>query len=89
MKKFGIGVLFGIAVSAMFFVPLLIIERRGKFEDGLRSGIIAGRREAAQAIEKEFGFYDRHSPYERLFSVKSTDVISIETNGAKTIRVIP
>jgi hypothetical protein len=89
MKKFGIGVLFGIAIATMAFVPLLISERREKFEYGLKNGMIAGRREAAQAIEKEFGLYDGHSPYNRLFSVKTTDVISIETNGTKTIRVIP
>ena len=48
-----------------------------------------GRVEAADALEGEFGRYDGHTPYKVLFSVKATDVISIETNGIRRVRVIP
>jgi len=64
-------------------------EAHDKFEFGRANGIRAGRFEAADALQKEFGLYDGHSPYKVLFSEKTTDVISIETNGVKTVRVIP
>ncbi|HEX5219121.1 MAG TPA: hypothetical protein VFZ59_06100 [Verrucomicrobiae bacterium] len=89
MKKFTLGVLVGIAISAFTFVPFLLRERREKFQFGRTNGIVAGRFEAADALEKEFGRYDGHAPYKVLFSVKTTDVVSMETNGVKTVRVIP
>ena len=89
MPKFMLGVIVGIALGATVFWPLLLSERHNKFEFGRTNGIVAGRFEAADALEKEFGRYDGRSPYKVLFSVKSTDVISIETNGIKTVRVIP
>jgi hypothetical protein len=89
MKKFSIGIIAGIAMSAAIFVPLLRSERHDKFEFGRKNGINAGLFQAADAIQKELGCYDGHSPYKVLFSVKTTDVVSTETNGVKTIRVIP
>lgn len=89
MRKFFLGVFVGIAISAIILVPLLRSERRNKFDFGRKNGIVAGRFEAADALEKEFGRYDGHAPYKVLFSVKTTDVISTETNGVKTVRIIP
>ena len=89
MRKFLLGVFVGTVVSAIAFVPLFLSERRDKFDYGRKHGMVAGRFEAADALGKEFGYYDRHSPYKVLFSVKSSDVISIETNGVKTVRIIP
>jgi hypothetical protein len=89
MKKFILGVFIGVAISAIVFVPFLFSERRDKFEFGRKNGIVAGRLEAADALEKEFGRYDGHTPYKVLFSVKTTDVVSTETNGVRTVRVIP
>ena len=45
--------------------------------------------DAVDAVQNEFGLYDGHSPYKFLFEVHTSDLISIETNGVKTIRVIP
>ena len=45
--------------------------------------------DAVDAIQKEFGNYDSHTPYKSLFAVHTSELISIETNGVKTIRVIP
>jgi hypothetical protein len=89
MKKFALGVVAGVGVSAIIFIPLLFSERQNKFEFGRSNGMVAGRFEAADAIEKEFGRYDGHAPYKVVFSVKTTNVISTETNGVKTVRVIP
>ena len=89
MKKFISGVFVGVAISTVIFVPLLLSERRDKFEFGRNAGIVAGRFEATDALFKEFGLYDGHTPYKVLFSVKTTDVISTETNGIRTVRVIP
>ena len=89
MKKFALGVLCGIVAASLLFVPLLLSERRDKFEFGRKNGINAGRFEAADALEKEFGRYDGKTPYKVLFSVKTTDVVSTETNGVRTVRVIP
>ena len=89
MRKFLLGVFVGIVVSAVVFVPLFLSERRDKFDFGRKNGVVAGRFEAADALEKEFGRYDGHKPYKVLLSVKTTDVVSIETNGVRTVRVIP
>jgi hypothetical protein len=89
MKKFTFGGFVGIAISVIVFVPLRLSERRNKFEFGRNNGIVAGRFEAADALEKEFGLYDGHTPYKVLFSVKTTSVVSMETNGVRTVRVIP
>jgi hypothetical protein len=89
MKKFALGFSAGLAACAVVLVPLLLSERGNKFENGKYHGNIAGRFDAADALGKEFGQYDGHSPYKVLFSVKTTDVISVETNGIKTVRIIP
>jgi hypothetical protein len=89
MKKFISGVLVGVVLSTIIFVPVLLSERHYKFEFGQKNGIVAGRLEAADAIEKEFGRYEGDGPHKVVFSVKTTDVVSIETNGVKTVRVIP
>ncbi len=89
MRKFILGVFVVVAISAIVFVPLLLTERRDKFEFGRKNGIVAGRFEAADALQKEFGPYDGHAPYKVVFSVKTTDVVSTETNGVRTVRVIP
>lgn len=79
----------GVLLSTVIFVPLLILERHEKFQFGRNNGIVTGRFEAADALEKEFGRYDGHSPYKVLFSVKTTDVVATETHGVRTVRVIP
>jgi hypothetical protein len=89
MKKFTLGFLVGATVSAVVLVPLVFKDRHDKFQFGRNSGLIEARSEIAATIEKEFGLYDGHTPYTLLFSVKTTDVISTETNGVKTVRVIP
>jgi hypothetical protein len=78
-----------ICASALFIFVILPKEAHDKFEFGRTNGIVAGHFEAADALQREFGLYDGHSPYRVLFSEKTTDVISIETNGVKTVRVIP
>ena len=89
MKKFALGFFVGIAFTAFAFALIFRREIRDKYEFGRNNGITAARIEAAQALEKEFGQYDGRSPYKVLLSVKTTDVISIETNGVKTVRIIP
>jgi len=105
MRKFILGVLVGLVISAIFSamcIPGLIIsEGHSKFVDGHKKGIAAGRFEAAETLEKEFGHYDWKGPYTILLSVtgqvsflsgsvvKTSNVVSIETNGVKTVRVIP
>ena len=89
MRKFLLGVLVGLVSSAICIPGLLISEGRSKFLFGRTNGIVAGRFEAADALEKEFGRHDGKTPYKVLFSVKTTDAVSTVTNGVKTVRVIP
>jgi len=89
MKRFALGFVVGGATCAVTLVPVVLAQLRSKFDYGRHQGHIDGRREAAQALGKEFGQYDGRSPYTVLFSVKTTDVISVETNGIKTVRIIP
>jgi hypothetical protein len=88
MKKFISGFLAGAAVSGVLFFVLLRSERRYSWEGGRRSGIIQGHFDVADALQKEFGVHDG-SPYKLLLEVKTTDIVSVETNGIKTVRIIP
>ena len=79
----------GFAISVAVFIPLERSAVRTSWDLGVKSGVIDGKFLAADALEKEFGRYDGKTQYSFLFSVKTTDVISIETNGVRTVRVIP
>jgi hypothetical protein len=83
MRKFIAGLTVGFVSAAAIFLPLWLSARRDN------PGRQTGRSEAAETVLREFGSYDGSSPYKLLFSVKTTDVIIIETNGVKTVRVIP
>ena len=89
MRKIIIGMVLGAAIAAGLLIPILIHERHAKFEFGRKNGRIDSLFDAADALDKEFGRYDGNAEYKRLFHVKTTDVISIETNGVKTVRIIP
>jgi len=78
-----------ICASLIFIFLILPAEDRGQFDYGFTNGVIRGNMDAADAIQKEFGTYDDHLPYKNIFSVHTSDVVCIETNGVKTVRVIP
>jgi hypothetical protein len=86
-----IGVFLSGFISAGVLVCFFILpkEDQFQFEYGFENGELQGRMDAVDAVQKEFGLYDGHGPYKFLFEVHTTDLISIETNGVKTIRVIP
>lgn len=86
-----IGTFLGGFFCAGVFVWFLILpkEDQFQFDYGFRNGELRGQMDAVDAIQKEFGFYNGHSSYKVLFEIHTTDLISIETNGVKTIRVIP
>lgn len=101
MAMFIIGVLVGLALSAVSLPGFLLAKGRVKFLEGRTNGITVGRFETAETLEKEFGHYDGKGPYTVLLSVtgkvsypsgsvvKTSNVVCIETNGVKTVRVIP
>jgi hypothetical protein len=89
VKKVILNILIGMAIATAFFMPVLIHERRNQYTIGHNAGKIDGLLEAARAPENEFGRYDGHAKYRRLFGVKTTDVISVDTNGTRTVRIIP
>jgi|GEM_PF-2584303 hypothetical protein len=101
MAKFILGFCVGIAMSGICIFGLLIAKGRTSFVEGRTKGIAVGRFEAAEAIEKEFGHYKGESAYQVLLSttgrvtsysgtvIKTNTVVCIETNGVKTVRVIP
>ncbi|HTJ00226.1 MAG TPA: hypothetical protein VL527_15195 [Dongiaceae bacterium] len=85
MVKFVLGILVGGLLATLCLVTFISKQ----FAAGLNSGNIAGRLEAANALQQEFGTNVGAAPHRVLFSVKTTDVVVIETNGIKTVRVIP
>ena len=101
MVKFILGLFVGFAISGLCVFGLLIAKGRTSFLEGRTKGITAGRFEVAEAIEKEFGRFDGKGAYQVLLSTtgrvdyfsgpvtKTNTVVSIETNGVKTVRVIP
>lgn len=90
MFKYFITFLGGFICAFLLFTLFISpSESRAQYIYGHDVGIVAGRLEAVDAIQKEFGIYDGHTPYKFLFGAHTSDVISIETNGIKTVRVIP
>jgi hypothetical protein len=78
-----------ICACIMFIFVFLPKEDRLQYDYGFKNGAIHGSTEAIDAIQKEFGTHDSGGPHKVLFSVHTAEVISIETNGVKTVRVIP
>jgi ribosomal protein L25 (general stress protein Ctc) len=89
MKKYVIGFIGGIIVSGAIFIPILITELEAKLELGKNNGKIDGLVYSVRELEKEFGAIDSSTEHKRLYSVKTSDVVSVEINGVKTVRVIP
>ena len=92
MKRFLFGFTAGALLTAVVGAQLLLRERKAKLEYGLYHGRLNGLFDAADALQKEFGtISDRDAPvgFKSLWSIKTTDVICFETNGIKTIRIIP
>lgn len=78
-----------ICASVLFVFLILPREDQDQFNYGFTNGVVRGHLEAVDAIQNEFGTCDSHLPYKLLFSAYTSDVVSIETNGVKTVRVIP
>jgi hypothetical protein len=89
MKSFVIGLMAGVVLASVIFIPVLRWQRQLSWRLGVTAGTIQGKRFAADALGKEFGQTDGTALSKNIFSVKHTDVVSIETNGIKTVRVIP
>ena len=78
-----------ICASVLFIFLILPGEDHGQFAYGFTNGVIQGHLEAVDAIQKEFGTCDSHVLSKGLFGAYTSEVVSIETNGIKTVRVIP
>ena len=88
MKNLITGIIIGAVIVTAVFVPILLREQRAKFDFGFDCGKTAGLIEAVKALDKEFGRCGGKAKYKRLFSVSDADVVSVETNGVKTVRII-
>ena len=89
MRKYIIGFIGGVVISAIIFIPILESEQQAKLELGKNSGKISGLVHSVKELEREFGVIDSSAKYKKLYSVKTSDVVSVEINGVKTVRVIP
>lgn len=101
MAKLILGLLVGLAISALYIPAFVIAKSRTRFLEGREKGMAEGRFQAAEAIGKEFGHYKGESPYQVLLSatgrvesfsgtmVTTSSVVRVEINGVKTVRVIP
>jgi hypothetical protein len=78
-----------ICASVLFIFLILPEENHGQFDYGFTNGVVQGHLDAVDAIQKEFGTCDSQMPGKGLFGAYTSEVISIETNGVKTVRVIP
>jgi len=78
-----------ICASLLFIFLILPGEDRGQFDYGFTNGVVQGHLDAVDAIQKEFGTCDSHMPLKGLFGAYTSEVVSIETNGVKTVRVMP
>lgn len=89
MNRFVQGFLVGAAVTGVLVSVSVLARAHNLSRAGRISGRLLGLTEAAQALQDEFGELDGRPPCTVVFRIKTTDVVSIETNGIKTVRVIP
>ena len=80
------GFIIAIALTWFCFLPM---EDQSQFDEGFRNGKLRGQMDVFDSIQKEFGFYDGHGSYKNLFEAHTSDLICLETNGVKTVRIIP
>ena len=88
MKKYIIGFVVGLIVASGVLIPVFIQEQNNKIEFGRNMGFTDGLIFSSGELEKEFGAIKTPKAYKHIFSVKTTDVIMIEVDGVKTVRVI-
>jgi hypothetical protein len=89
MKQIIIGISLGIFVASAVYIPFIYDYGKKNMINGIKTGKVVGLSIAANAIKEEFGIFDGMSKYTVMFSVKTTDVIVINKNGNKQIKVIP
>ena len=87
MKKFIVGVLVGVAISAILFVPLLISERHDKFEYSRFHGGISARLDVVRRLPQAVGSdLDRSECTNKFLEVKDATIWVVERHGVKTLR---
>ena len=87
MRKFILGVFVGVVVSAVFFVPLLLSERRDKFEYGRFHGGISAQLDIARRLPEAIGGdLDRSECTNKFLEVKDATIWVVERHGVKTLR---
>jgi hypothetical protein len=86
-----IGIVAGGFICGFLFYGFVLAPKDywNGYRDGREYGVVVGRREAAEAIQKEFGTYDSHKPSKFLLEADTSELVSIETNGVQTIRNYP
>ena len=88
MKKFILGVFVGAAIAAGVLVPLLLSERRDKFEYGRFHGGNSARLDIARRLPEALG-RDLDPSSEctnRFLEVKDAIIWIVDRNGVKTLR---
>ena len=88
MKKFILGVIVGVAISAVLFVPLLLMERHDKFEYGRFHGGISAQLDVARRLPESVGSdLDRSECTNKFLQVKDATIWVVERHGVRTLRV--
>ena len=88
MKKYILGFVAGISFSSMLFYPLLKNQQEEKYKLGVNNGIVQGLVISVKALESEFGSTESKNATKRLYSVKTSDVVTIKENGVNTVRIV-
>jgi len=88
MKKFILGVIAGVFISVLLFVPLLISERNNKFDYGRFHGGISAQLDVVHRLPQTVGSdLDRSECTNKFLRVKDATIWVVERNGVKTLRV--
>ena len=88
MKKFILGVIAGIVISVVLFVPRLLSERHNKFDYGRFHGGISAQLDVARRLPEAVGSdLARSECTNKFLQVKDATIWVVERNGVKTLRV--
>ena len=88
MYKHIISAIVSAVVTSLVFVFFVLPTVRSNYRSvGYNDGQISARTEIAAKIERALGSgFDRTEIHERLFEVKTTEVVVVHRNGVKTLR---
>ena len=86
MKQIMLGIMLGATITALAFIPVIMQQRRGQYENGKHQGEIFGRIEVWTSLNKHFAA--GQAPSRQILDyipIKDVGICVVEKDGVLTI----